>query len=141
MQFENLKLALTVLYSNYSTVLNEIRKYYIKHRFLGSQIHDTFTTYGSFEIKIHNNFISDITITRKGVSLIFSVNSEKFDCNYCRFVSSTCNVKIDDVKDNTDWFSLSTIRDFYDINYKDIEMFTNFLDDVNKIKNEVLKDV
>lgn len=134
--FKKLKTALLILSSNYSTVLDEVRKskndrYRSASAFLNHNKNE------EFNIVISNDYLPDVELSKEGKFYWIKYDTVR----YCfteytlafQISGKTTSIDIKDIQSKTDMFSLSTTTDFYDLSYTDIVSIREFIESCNDI--------
>lgn len=136
--FRKLKTALLILSSNYSTVMQEIKNSkepYYTRRIDVSSWRDNKVL---FKVLIENDFLPEVRLSKENDVFVIQYDSMTYNFSessiafYDKKLKSVA-VDISDIESNADLFSLSTVRDFYDLSYNDIVTLKEFILDCNKI--------
>lgn len=133
--FRKLKTALLILSSNFSTVMDEIRKTNKPHTF--SKLFSNSRNGEDFNIKIDNDYLPTVELSKEGS--FFWIKYDQM--RYCftpytiavQISGKSFSVDIKEVESKTDMFSLSTTNDFYDLSYTDIVAIREFIHSCNSI--------
>lgn len=147
--FRQLKTALLILSSNYSTVMQEIRN----SKELGYRrvaVSSCVTSWKDnntiFRVRIDNDYLPDVELCKEGNffkitydSMVYYFNKDGVSFYDRKLKSITVDMK--DVDSKTDMFSLSTIRDFYDLEYNDVVTLRELISDCDKILCRIIKHV
>ena len=150
--FKHLKNALMMIAANHSSIMLEIvkSKNYrsIQNPFVNPS-HSAFVASLSsepeFDITIGNDFLPSLYLSRQGHNYIIKYNDVTyyFNENNISFHEgrgfSAIHVDITGIESKTDMFTLSTVRDFYDLEYTDIEALKYYINSsstsYNKLKH------
>lgn len=127
--FEGLKNALKIVYGSASTVLNFIKNKKINHNknrdlFINNPILTTYGGYVSeekFPSVLESDSLGDVSIEIYKTYIVLNYNKIDYRLDKGSLMVNGYRVDISDVESKQDMFSLSTVRDFHDLSYDDIE--------------------
>lgn len=127
--FEGLKNALKIVYGSASTVLNFIKNKQINHNknrdlFINNPILTTYGGYVSeekFPCVLESDSLGDVSIEIYKTYIVLNYNKINYRLDKGSLMVNGYRVDISDVESKQDMFSLSTVRDFHDLSYDDIE--------------------
>lgn len=152
--FKHLKNALMIIASNHSAIMQQIARSKNYRSIDNPFISQRPTSYGigsgltvSFDITIKNDFLPELSYSKKGQNFVIAYNDFTYSFNdtninvHQKMGTPNIHVDISDIESSTDMFSLSTLRDFYDLNYTDVEALQYLINESIKHYNGKLKHV
>ncbi|WNA16172.1 hypothetical protein XaC1_537 [Xanthomonas phage XaC1] len=130
-KFEGLKTALKMVYSSESAILNLINNKQInlkknKHKDL-TNYNSILATYGGyvseekFPCILESDTLGDVNIHIYKTYILLNYKKNNYRLDKGSLMVNEYEVDISDVDTKQDMFSFSTLRDFYDLDYDDIE--------------------
>lgn len=152
--FKHLKNALMIIASNHSAIMQQISRSKNYRSIENPFITQRPTSYGigsgltvSFDVMVKNDFLPELSYSKKGQNFVIVYNDFTYsftDTNitvHQKMGVPNIHVDISDIESSTDMFSLSTLRDFYDLNYTDVEALQHLMKESTKNYNGILKHV
>lgn len=137
--FHYLKIALIMMHSNLSLIKNRIctRKHNVYN---GIKFPSTMNE-PDFSIEIENDYLPKLTITKTYSSFNITYNGQTYSiCGniISTFYNKSYIVDLSDIDSKEDMFTLSTVRDFYDLDYNDVEASNFLISELTSTYNETL---
>lgn len=150
--FKQLKNALMIIASNHSSIMKEISKSKsykkIENPFIstaGAPWHTLKAPRNDieFDITIGNDYLPQLHLQKQSNKFIIMYNGATYYVDSYNISAHEdvgypiLQVDISGIDSKTDMFSLSTVRDFFDLDYNDIEALNYYMSSANSAYNKL----